>query len=154
MHQHHYKLGVSWTGNLGAGASAYDSYGRDHVITCEGKPDLQASSDPYFRGDASRYNPEDLFLAAISSCHMLWYLHLCADAGIVVTSYNDNAEGIMNSGGDDPGRFIEVNLNPVAKISDPLRMDEANQLHDKAREKCFISNSCNFPIAHHPRCII
>ncbi len=154
MHQHYYKLGVSWTGNLGTGTSSYDSYGRDHLITCEGKPDLQASSDPYFRGDASRYNPEDLFLAAISSCHMLWYLHLCADAGIVVTSYNDYPEGIMISGGDDPGRFIEVNLNPVTKISDPLRMDEANQIHDKAREKCFISNSCNFPITHRPRCIV
>lgn len=152
MNNHHYILDITWTGNKGSGTSEYAAYSRNHTIRCEGKPDLEASADPFFRGDVLRYNPEDLFLASISSCHMLWYLHLCADTGIIVTAYSDKPEGSMISGGESPGHFTEVILHPNVVITDPSRIVEANALHHKAHQKCFIANSCNFPILQKPIC--
>jgi organic hydroperoxide reductase OsmC/OhrA len=98
MHTHLFHLDIIWTGNNGTGTSAYDAYSRNHTIRCAGKSDLHASSDPFFRGEKEKYNPEDLLLASISSCHMLWFLHLCADAGIVVVKYEDKPEGTMITG--------------------------------------------------------
>jgi organic hydroperoxide reductase OsmC/OhrA len=152
MNTHHYKLDIEWKGNLGSGTSGYTAYGRDHIIRCEGKPDLHASADIPFRGDGSKYNPEDLFLSAISTCHMLWYLHLCADAGIIVTQYRDLPEGTMVSGGPDSGHFTEVTLHPEVTITDASRIDDANELHHEAHKKCFIANSCNFPIIQKATC--
>jgi len=146
MKLHHYKLNVEWTGNEGTGTSSYAGYLRDHIIKKDGKLLLEASSDPAFRGDANKLNPEELLLAAISSCHMLWYLHLCSDAGIVVTGYVDLPEGEMiqdNSGG---GKFSKVILHPKITIQDISLKNKALALHDIAHEKCFISQSCNFPI--------
>lgn len=96
MKQHTYKATITWTGNQGTGTSGYKTYSRDHIISAEGKKDIEASSDPSFRGDKSRYSPEDLLLDALSSCHMLWYLHLCAVNGIVVMEYVDHATGIYD----------------------------------------------------------
>jgi organic hydroperoxide reductase OsmC/OhrA len=152
MHTHLFQLNIIWTGNNGTGTSAYDAYSRNHTIRCEGKADLQASSDPYFRGEKEKYNPEDLLLASISSCHMLWYLHLCADAGIVVVNYEDKPQGTMITGAEVRGKFTEVVLHPHVTITDASRVDEANALHHKAHEKCFISNSCNFPILCEGKC--
>jgi organic hydroperoxide reductase OsmC/OhrA len=141
-----YHATVAWTGNRGTGTSAYRAYGRDHVIRIAGKPDIPASSDAAFRGDPDRHTPEDMLVASLSSCHMLWYLHLCSDAGIVVTAYEDDAQGVMTVDADGGGRFVEVVLHPKVTLSDPSRIDEARALHGPAHEKCFIASSVNFPV--------
>lgn len=143
---HKYETTVRWTGNKGTGTSAYRAYGRDHEISAPGKPVIAASSDPAFLGDASRYNPEDLLVASLSTCHMLWYLHLCAVNKIVVLDYEDHAAGTMEESADGGGRFIEVTLRPritVSKDSDP---EKAKELHHEAHEKCYVANSVNFPV--------
>lgn len=149
MKQHHYKTNIEWTGNTGSGTVSYKGYERSHTVSVEGKEKIYASSDTPFMGDGSKYNPEDFLLASLSSCHMLWYLHLCSDAGIIVTAYTDAAEGTMT---EDPagGRFTEVILHPVVTITDPGRREDAMRLHDDAHKKCFIANSCNFPVKHQP----
>jgi organic hydroperoxide reductase OsmC/OhrA len=141
-----YHATIAWTGNRGTGTSAYRAYGRDHVIRIAGKPDIPASSDAAFRGDPDRHTPEEMLVASLSSCHMLWYLHLCSDAGIVVTAYEDEAEGVMTVGTDGGGRFVEVVLHPRVTLADPARTEEARALHRPAHEKCFIANSVNFPV--------
>ena len=148
---HHYQVKVVWTGNRGAGTTGYKAYDRDHQIIVKGKPVLKGSADPAFRGDPHRHNPEDLLVAALATCHMLWYLHLAADAGIVVTGYRDEAEGDMDAAGDR-GRFTEVVLRPTVTI----RAGDAalaEGLHDEASRRCFIANSVNFPVRHRPTII-
>lgn len=150
--QHNYNVTVTWTGNKGKGTTDYRSYERSHSVRIEGKEEILCSSDPAFRGDKSKHNPEELFLSSISSCHMLWYLHLCADQGIVVVDYADNATGIMQETEDGGGHFTEVVLHPVVTVKDTSMIDLANALHTKANQFCFIANSCNFPIHHKPTC--
>ncbi len=152
--QHSYSLTVRWTGNNGQGTNDYRSYERSHTVLVDGKPDILCSSDPAFRGDKNRHNPEELFLTSIASCHMLWYLHFCAEAGVVVVDYWDNAKGTMQESETGSGRFTEVTLHPVVTVSDKAMIETASQLHKKANEFCFIANSCNFPIRHHPTIVI
>lgn len=145
MKLHTYKIQMEWTGNDGKGTSSYRSYRRDHLIDAEGKPPIPGSSDAKFRGDATRYNPEELLVSALSSCHMLQYLHLCAVNGIVVEEYLDEAEGTMQEHDDDSGEFVKVVLRPRVKIS---AGDSATAmvLHVKAHHLCFIARSVNFPV--------
>ncbi len=145
MAGHEYEVEVSWTGNLGPGTTEYRSYSRDHLVMAAGAPAIPASSDPAFRGDRGRWNPEQLLVAALSQCHMLWYLHLCADAGVVVTSYHDTAYGRM-----DEDRFVRVVLRPRITVADPSMVSRGYELHAQAHEKCFIANSVNFPVEHEP----
>jgi organic hydroperoxide reductase OsmC/OhrA len=145
---HHYSLQLNWTGNKGEGTRRYRSYARDYTVELEGKPPLPGSADPAFLGDATRHNPEDLFLASVSSCHMLWYLHLCSTAGIIVTAYRDEAEGVMDENPDGSGQFSSVTLKPFVTITDPARKAEAKALHDKVGALCFIARSINVPILH------
>jgi organic hydroperoxide reductase OsmC/OhrA len=145
---HRYHATIAWTGNRGTGTNNYGAYGRDHEIHCPGKPVIVASSDPAFRGDPNRYNPEELLVASISSCHMLWYLHLCADAGVTVTAYEDSAEGRMEESANGSGRFTEVVLRPTVTIAAGANAALAERLHTNAHEKCFIANSVNFPISY------
>jgi organic hydroperoxide reductase OsmC/OhrA len=152
--EHQFKAEIRWTGNKGTGTATYDAYSRDHTIQCEGKSEILSSSAPAFRGDASRYNPEDLLVASLSSCHMLWYLHLCAEAGVVVTDYTDSATGTMLVEKGGSGKFTEVTLHPVVTVEKPDMVEKANELHKLANQKCFIANSCNFPIHHQPQAII
>jgi organic hydroperoxide reductase OsmC/OhrA len=152
-HPHRYRVEVSWTGNRGSGTDGYRNYSRDHVIRVPGKPELAGSADPVFRGDATRHNPEDLLLAALSTCHMLSYLHMAVLAGVVVTAYADAAEGTMETSGDG-GRFVEVVLRPTVTISagsDPARAEAA---HEAAHHACFIANSVNFPVRCEPRIVV
>lgn len=149
---HHYKTSLRWTGNLGEGTVNYKSYSRDHIISIEGKQDINGSSDPSFRGDKTRQNPEELLLASLSACHMLWYLHFCSEAGVVVVDYIDHATGIMKETSNGAGKFSEVTLSPVVAVSDHTMVEKANALHKKANEFCFIANSCNFPVLHLPVC--
>jgi organic hydroperoxide reductase OsmC/OhrA len=144
---HIYRLTVEWTGNVGSGTSDYRAYERAHVIRSLGKADISGSSDPAFRGDATRWNPEDLFVAAVSACHQLWYLHLCADAGVVVLAYRDEPVGTMIEEADGSGRFASIVLHPAVRIaagSDPAK---AMALHDDAHAKCFIANSVSCPVS-------
>lgn len=148
MKSHHYQTEITWTGNTGSGTSEYRSYERSHQIKVDGKPTIEASSDPIFRGDSSKYNPEELFLASISSCHMLWFLHLCAANHIVVTHYKDSATGTMQEYPDGSGRFTEVILHPEASVAEKEMVARAEALHHQANRMCFIANSCNFKVTH------
>jgi organic hydroperoxide reductase OsmC/OhrA len=148
--QHHYRLTLKWTGNKGSGTSAYQSYDRSHTISVNQKPDIFGSSDPGFRGDPTKHNPEELFLAAISSCHMLWYLHLCSEAEIIIIDYEDKATGTMTEDAAGGGKFTEVVLNPLVTITEKSAIKEASALHQKANQLCFIANSLNFPVLHQP----
>ncbi len=140
-----------WTGNLGPGTSDYRAYKRDHELCAAGKSAaIPGSSDPLFRGDASRYNPEELLVASLSACHMLWVLHLCAEAGIVITEYSDDAEGEMVENADGSGQFARVVLRPRMTITDGQRSAEAAAIHGRAHELCFIARSVNFPVECFP----
>jgi organic hydroperoxide reductase OsmC/OhrA len=144
--KHIYRVQVAWTGNLGSGTETYRSYARDHVIRAAEKPPIDGSSDPAFRGNPRRWNPEELLVAAVSACHKLWYLHLCATSGISVVSYEDQAEGCMTEAEDGGGRFTEATLSPRIVIRAGDDLDRAVALHHEAHAKCFIANSVNFPI--------
>ncbi len=150
--QHNYKLTVKWTGNNGTGTSNYKEFERSHSILVDNKVKIPGSSDPAFRGDKTKHSPEDLFVASVSSCHMLWYLHLCAVAGIIVTEYIDHATGIMIETANGGGKFTEVTLNPTVTITDLSMTEKANEIHKKANELCFVANSVNFPVHHKPTC--
>lgn len=145
---HSYATELVWTGNRGEGTSAYRAYDRAYEISVSGKPVIPGSSDPHFRGDATRYNPEELLVASLSACHMLWFLHLCAEAGIRVERYTDAATGRMQETADGGGHFAEVVLHPAVSIaghSEPARIDA---LHERAHELCFIAQSVNFPVRY------
>jgi organic hydroperoxide reductase OsmC/OhrA len=147
--QHGYTVRTRWTGNLGTGTSNYGAYSRNHEVEGLGKAaPIPGSSDPAFRGDATRYNPEELLVAALSTCHLLWYLHLCADAGIVVAEYADAAQGTMTEDEDGGGHFTEVVLRPRVTITRTEQRDEALTLHEEAHRLCFIASSVNFPVKH------
>ncbi len=149
MKLHHYQTYVQWTGNTGQGTAHYQAYSRNHNISVLGKNMvIPASSDVAFRGDASRYSPEELFLASLSACHMLWYLHLCATHNICVLAYEDQAISTMEERADGAGQFTSVTLKPVVTISDASKTALAETLHQEANQKCFIANSCNFMIHH------
>jgi organic hydroperoxide reductase OsmC/OhrA len=147
---HSYAVSVAWTGNRGTGTSGYRAYGRDHDVTAAGPPPIAASSDPAFRGDPGRWNPELELTAALAQCHMLWYLHLCATAGVVVTAYADDARGTMAEAADGSGRFTEVVLRPRVTVASADMIEAAAGLHRDAHAKCFIANSVNFPVRHEP----
>jgi organic hydroperoxide reductase OsmC/OhrA len=146
---HHYRATIRWTGNLGSGTSEYRAYSREHLIEVAGKPLLLGSSDPQFRGDPSRHNPEDLLLASLSACHMLWFLHLSADSGLVVERYSDDAEGVLETIPDGSGHFTSVTLHPKVTISRGTAV-QAAELHERAHHRCFIAQSVNFPVRHEP----
>jgi organic hydroperoxide reductase OsmC/OhrA len=148
--QHSYQVSVRWTGNLGSGTKAYTGYKRDHEISAAGKVPVPGSSDPNFRGDRTRYNPEELLVASLSACHMLWYLHLCSESKIVVHDYLDEATGSMQETTDGGGHFTEVTLHPSVSIAAGADLDLANSLHKKAHHLCFIANSVNFPVRCDP----
>jgi organic hydroperoxide reductase OsmC/OhrA len=147
---HGYRVSVTWTGNRGSGTSGYQAYGRDHEVSADGRPSIAASSDPSFRGDPARWNPELELVATLSQCHMLWYLHLCAVAGVVVTSYTDDADGTMTETDDGGGYFTEVVLRPRVEIASATMAETATTLHKEAHAKCFIAKSVNFPVRHEP----
>ncbi|MDA0672129.1 MAG: OsmC family protein [Cyanobacteria bacterium] len=146
---HTYTLAVTWTGNQGQGTAHYRSYSRNHDIVAPGKGAIAGSADPAFRGDASRYNPEELLVATLSSCHMLWYLHLCAEAGIVVTAYGDSPVGTLAETTTGGGHFTEVVLKPQVTLAQGDRQ-RAIALHSQAHHLCFIANSVNFPVYCEP----
>ncbi|HEV2545806.1 MAG TPA: OsmC family protein [Stellaceae bacterium] len=151
---HTYRITVRWTGDLGAGTSSYRAYSRAHAIEAPGKSAIAGSSDPAFRGDAAAWNPEELLVASLSTCHQLWYLHLAAVNGIVVKSYVDAAEGTMSEEADGGGRFTRVVLRPSVTIAAGGNLEKARALHREAHEKCFVANSVNFPVECVPEIVV
>ena len=149
MKEHHYQVKNEWTGNRGSGTLDYRAYARDHVISVAGKSaSISGSSDPAFRGDSKRYNPEELFVSSLSACHMLWYLHLASVNGITVLEYVDHADGTMAEDADGTGRFSAVSLNPHIVIAQADKLDRARELHQEAGAKCFIANSVKLKLAY------
>ncbi|MBB2151467.1 OsmC family protein [Pedobacter gandavensis] len=152
--EHQYKTAVTWTGNKGSGTMDYRSYDRSYVISIDHKAEISGSSDSAFLGDKTKHNPEDLLVSSLSSCHMLWYLHLCSQNDIIVMDYKDNAVGTMIENADGSGHFSEVTLYPIVTITRAVDQDKANALHEQAHKMCFIANSCNFPVKCQPSCVI
>jgi organic hydroperoxide reductase OsmC/OhrA len=148
--EHTYKVEVEWIGNRGTGTSDYRAYGRDHTINAGAKPIIPGSADPAFRGDAGRWNPEDLVVAALSACHKLWYLHLCSVAGVGVLAYRDEASGTVAEDATTGGRFTRVVLRPHVTVRPGDDIALAERLHANAHAKCFVANSVNFPVEHEP----
>lgn len=149
MTTHRYQTTLRWTGNLGKGTVDYRAYGRNYEIDGERKGSaISGSSDPHFRGDATRYNPEELLVASLSACHLLAYLHLCAVNQVVVTGYEDAASGTMEESPDGSGRLTSVVLRPVVTITPESDPEKAQSLHAEAHRLCFIANSVNFPVTH------
>lgn len=150
LDEHHYSLTVRWTGNLGKGTSSYREYSRDHDVEIPGLPVLKGSADPTFRGDRSRYNPEQLLLTALAQCHMLSFLHVAVKHGVVVLSYEDNATGMMRLNRDGSGQFENVTLRPRVAVADATHIALAEEMHREANALCFIARSVNFPVQHAP----
>jgi organic hydroperoxide reductase OsmC/OhrA len=148
--EHRYAVAVEWTGNTGTGTGGYGSYSRDHRLTTPGKPVIEGSSDPDFRGDPTRWNPEEMLVGALAACHQLWYLHLCASAGIRVLAYRDAATGVMAENADGSGQFAQVTLRPHVTIAADDNVEHARALHEEASRLCFIARSIRFPIKHEP----
>lgn len=148
--RHDYRVDVVWTGNTGQGTTSYRGYARTHEVRAEGKNAIDASADPVFLGEAERYNPEELLVASLSQCHMLWFLHLAADHGVVVIGYHDRARGTLAENSDGSGQFREVVLNPEVTVEDIASVDVAEALHRRAHELCYIAKSVNFPVLLEP----
>jgi organic hydroperoxide reductase OsmC/OhrA len=144
--QHLYRLSLEWTGNLGQGTSTYEGYSREHLVRIAGKPEIRGTADTPFRGDAALHNPEDLLLAALSQCHLLTYLALCARARINVVSYRDAAEGTLQLTKDGGGHFTEVVLRPEVVVAEAPMLDKARHFHGEVHKYCFIARSVNFPV--------
>ncbi|MBA8816513.1 organic hydroperoxide reductase OsmC/OhrA [Microbacterium halimionae] len=152
--EHHYTLTATWTGDRGTGTTGYREYDRDVTLSVQGKSDVFASADVPFRGDGSRWNPEDLLIASLVECHLLSYLHACVEVGVVVTAYSDEATATMREHGKASGAFVEVLLHPVVTVSDESMVDAALAAHATAHERCFIANSVNFPVRHEPKIVV
>jgi organic hydroperoxide reductase OsmC/OhrA len=146
---HLYRTRLRWTGDLGEGTREYRGYSRDHTVAFEGKPDLLLTSGLSPRRDPHRANPDELVIAALSSCHMLSYLHLCSEAGVVVGEYTDEAEGTLTLERGGAGRFTRATLRPrvVLRAGSP---EKARALHEEAHRICYVANSVNFPVAVEP----
>ena len=151
--EHHYKLLTKWQGNKGSGTSGLRDYDRSHTVSIANKPDLYLTTDNPAVGDKTKLNPEDLLVTAISSCHMLSYLYVCASEGVIVTDYIDNATGVMIENEQGGGQFKEVILNPVVTVTDKKMIEKAMALHHKAHEICYIANSVNFPVENNATCV-
>jgi len=151
---HSYAIRMRWTGNTGQGTREYRGYERAHEYSVEGKPTIPGSADPAFRGDPTRYNPEELLVMSLSSCHMLWYLHLCAESKIEVVGYVDDAIGAMIEDAERGGFFTEVVLRPVVTLAAGSDVALAESIHDRAHHLCFVANSVNFPVRCEPRTTI
>jgi organic hydroperoxide reductase OsmC/OhrA len=151
---HRYQIRLDWLGNRGTGTSGYADYDRRHEVRAAGKPVIAGSSDPSFRGEADRWNPEELLVASLSQCHLLWFLHLAADAGVVVIGYSDEASGTMRLNPDGSGQFTEVVLRPRVLVTAPEMIQPAQQLHERVHSLCFIARSVNFPVRTEPVAVV
>lgn len=151
---HHYELDITWTGDTGTGTSGYRDYARSHEISAPGKPTIPGTADPAFRGVPEHWNPEELLVASLSQCHMLWVLALCAQSGVIVTGYRDHPSGVMAQTEDGGGHFTEVVLRPTLHITDAGLAGALPEIHERAHGLCFIANSVNFAVTCRPEVVI
>ncbi|MGV0996986.1 OsmC family protein [Empedobacter falsenii] len=149
---HLFKVALNWIKKESKMDSSTRIYTKSHHISIEGKPDLEVSAAKAFKGDPNLYNPEDLLLSSLTSCHMMSYLYCCAQHKIEVISYQDHSEATLQVNPDGSGKIVKVDLFPDIIISDSSQIELALSLHKKANELCFIANSCNFPVYHHAKC--
>ncbi len=149
---HLFKVALNWIKKESKMDSSTRIYTKSHHISIEGKPDLEVSAAKAFKGDPNLYNPEDLLLSSLTSCHMMSYLYCCAQHKIEVISYQDHSEATLQVNPDGSGKIVKVDLFPEIIISDSSQTELALSLHKKANELCFIANSCNFPVYHHAKC--
>jgi len=154
MTRHYYELAVTWTGNTGTGTRSLRSYSRDHEVSADGPGRLLGTSDPAFRGDPQRWNPEQLYVASLAQCHMLWYLSLAAQAGVVVTAYGDAPSGVMVEEASGAGQFESVTLRPTVTITAESDAELARALHDRVGDYCFIARSVRTPLIHEVRVLV
>jgi len=151
---HRYQIRLDWTGNRGTGTSGYADYDRRHEVRAAGKPTIAGSSGQSFRGEADRWNPEELLVVSLSQCHLLWFLHLAADAGVLVTGYTDEASGTMRLNPDGSGQFTEVVLRPRVVVASAEMVEPAQRLHERVHSLCFIARSVNFPVRTEPVAVV
>jgi organic hydroperoxide reductase OsmC/OhrA len=147
MAEAHYHAKLVWSGAANGSTQSVETYSREFRVEFEGKPALRGSADPAFHGDPALYNPEDLLMAALASCHMLSYLAVCAHARVVVVSYEDAALGTV-ARRDGKVKFVDVLLRPRVVLEPGSDVDKAMALHGKAHNICVIVNSVNFPVRH------
>ena len=152
--EHHYATMIEWLGNRGTGTSGYRDYGREVILTAEGKHPIEGSADRTFHGNAERWNPEDMLIASLSQCHLLSYLHVAVSRGVVVTAYTDNAVGTMEQTPDGGGHFVSVTLRPIVTVASAEMVPAAVDAHHEASKKCFIANSVNFLVLHEPKVVV
>lgn len=145
---HDYTARIAWTGNRGEGTKRYRGYDRTWRIETDGKPLVECSNDPLLGGDPAKPNPEDLLLSSLASCHMLWYLHLASNAGIVVQSYVDTPLGVGETGPHGEGRFVRAILRPQITVERGADLQKADALHHEVHRYCFIARSVNFPVSY------
>lgn len=143
---HDFTASIAWTGDRGEGTRRYRGYDRTWRILTPGKPVVECSNDPLLGGDPAKPNPEDLLLSSLAACHMLWYLHLAANAGIVVRAYEDSPLGVGETGPRGEGRFLRVLLRPRITVERGADLAQADALHHEVHRYCFIARSVNFPI--------
>ncbi len=151
---HHYATTIEWLGNRGTGTSGYRDYGREVLLTADGKHPIEGSADRTFHGNPDRWNPEDMLLAALSQCHLLSYLHVAVTRGVVVTAYQDSAVGTMEQTSDGGGHFVSVTLRPRVTVASEEMIPAAIEAHADASRKCFIANSVNFPVHHEVQVVV
>lgn len=152
--KHLFKVALRWSSEREIEGMSNKRFVKNHSISIDGKPDIKISAAKAFKGDASLYNPEDLLLSSLASCHMMSYLYCCSQNGISIVNYKDDAEAFLEVNDDGNGRIVKVILNPIVTVSDSNMIELALSLHKKASELCFIANSCNFPVVHHPKCFV
>ena len=153
--EHHYAIEVEWQGDLGTGTSGYRDYSRRHAVRAAGKlHELAGSSDRTFHGDRERWNPEELLLTALAQCHMLSYLHVATNHGVVVVGYRDEAVAVLSEDGRGGGAFVSATLRPVVTVADASMAELARTLHAEAAEKCFIAASVAFPVGHEASVVV
>jgi organic hydroperoxide reductase OsmC/OhrA len=126
----------------------YETYNRSHSLKFEGGQSLKGSSAPDFVGDAALANPEELFAAALSSCHMLTFLAIACKASFVVASYTDNAVATLEKNAEGKMAVTKVALNPKIEFQgsapDAAKLAE---LHEKAHKYCMIANSVSAKVS-------
>ncbi len=149
---HTYRVDLDWTSP--AGTTGFVGYDRDHIVSARGREMILGSSDPAFRGSRDRWNPEQLLVASIAQCHMLWYLHLACWSGVVVTAYHDVPMGTMRENDDGSGQFEQVVLRPTVTVTHESMVDAALAAHWRVSEMCFITRSLNFPVHHEPTVLV
>lgn len=145
--QHHYTSRIQWTGNTGQGTASYHAYQRRWDVSTPGKPTIHCSNDPLLGGDPTLHNPEDLLLACVSACHMLWYLHLASREGVNVQRYTDNPSGLGAVESNGAGRFLSVTLRPIIVLAADSDLQRADAIHPLIHQYCFIARSLNFPVS-------